>query len=533
MHPARLAILAIGCAVSASQADWLLNDYATLAADSAAVNKLYGVQSYSNPSSITALSVPEAGILRLSVLKFGSEGTEGYSANLGILHPFKKDWSSTNISSTDTIQFDYRYSVKPKSFEILLSSKLYPAVNSDSGQVYLFSPKLTSLPAANVWKTIKIPVSSFAVPTWFTTPGPDYPSLDAVLRNAQAIQFAPKTGYSDSGTQKGAPCGWCVTPTTAPLDLDIRNVKLIGYEENVPNPYRIGCLEPAVLTIDSAIDDNANEMGGYWFAYSDTSASPAKALDSARGTSSATMGLAAGLATLTAGLHKNTGDAAFNWRPYAGWSAIGLNFEDSISTAFAGITGISFDLKAVKLGPQVKGINFKVAIPEISEAKTHMAYLPAALLDQASPSFAGRICIRPSDLAQPSWVSGAVPFSAAQVLQIAWEAKITNQDDPTIITDTAVFTVANIKIHRDTGIVGVGTRAARVSFGARYSNGVLTVQPTAGFENISVVSPSGKIVARLQAGTRSASVKLDRGTWFVVARNAKGETLTRQFAVMR
>lgn len=534
MHPVRLAVLAVGCVLSASQAaDWLLGDYATLAADSATVNKLYGVQTYSNKSSITALSVPEAGVMRLGVVQWGSEGTEGYSANLGILHPFKKDWSGTDISSTDTLQFEYRYSTKAKGVEVLIASKSYPLPCSDSGQMYMWAAKTTQLAAANTWKTVKIPMSVFAPPSWWT-PTPDFPSKDVVLRNAQAIQFAPKTGYSATGTQKGVPCDYCVTPSTPPLNFDIKNVTLIGYEEGVPNPYSIGCRENPAAVIDSAIDDNETELGGYWFAYSDTSTSALKLADSARGTSNAAMALGAGVATLTAGLHKNTGDATFDWRPYAGWAAIGLNFEESkVTTAFAGITGIGFDLKTVKLGPNVKGINFKVAIPGISEATTHFAYLPAAVLDPASPNYTGRICIRPSDLQQPSWVKGAVPFKSDSVLQMAWEAKIANQDNPLILADTAIFSVSNIAVYRDTGKVAVGPRIARGSFGARYSNGLLTIQPKAGFENISVVSPSGKLVARIQPGARSASVKLDRGTWFVVARNAKGESLTRKFVVMQ
>lgn len=533
MHPIRLAVLAVGCALSASQAaDWLLNDYATLAADSAAVNKVYGIQTYSNKTSLTSLSVPEAGILRLGVLQWGSEGTEGYSANLGILHPFKKDWSGTDISSADTLQFEYRYDVKPKGLEVLIASKSYSQPCSDSGQMYMWASKVTQLAAVNTWKTVKIPLNTLTTPSWWS-PIAGFPSLDAVLRNAQAIQIAPKTGYKDKGTQRGVPYDYCVTPNMPPINLDVRNIKLIGYEENVPNPYRVGCRETPVAVIDSAIDDNANEMGGYWFAYSDTSTSAAKLADSARGTSNISIALGAGAATLTAGLHKNTGDATFNWRPYAGWAAIGMNFEDSISTAFAGMTGIGFDLKAVNLGPNVTGVNFKVAIPGVSESMTHAVYLPAAVLNPASPNYTGRICIRPSDLKQPSWVKGAVPFKADSILQMAWEAKITDQSNPLIANDSAIFTVSNIAVYRDTGIVGVGSRIARTSFGARYSNGMLTVQPKAGFENISVVSPSGKLVARIQPGARSASVKLDRGTWFVVARNGKGESLTRKFVVMQ
>lgn len=537
MHPVRLAALVIGCAVGASQADWLLSEYLTPAADSATVNKVYGIQSYGNPESITSVSVPEdtAHYIRLTAT-YASTGNEGYTANLGILHPLNKSWSAVNISATDTIQFEYRYNRKPGGgVELLMSSKLYPQFCSDSGFMYMFSPKISTLAPVNTWRTVKAPIDAFAPPAWWTerrtalglgNPA-GYPSREEVIRNLEALQFAPKTTYKDTGRQMGAPCSYCVNPNTPDINFDVRNVKLIGYEEVLPNPNRIGCLEKPVAVVDSAIDDNSNELGGYWFAYSDTSSSPAKAGDSARGTSNVKMALGEGTAILTAGLHKNSGDATFDWRPYAGWAAIGVNFEDSISNAFAGMTGISFTLKNVGIGPNVKGINFKVAIPGISEATTHYAYLPVGKLDD------GPICIRPSDLMQPSWFKGAVPFKSDSVLQIAWEAKITNQDNSLIANDTALFTVANIAIHHDTGIVGVGKRPMRTSFAPSYANGVLSFQPKPGFDNISVVSPSGRTVARLQPGARSVAIKLERGTWLVVARNAKGEVLANKFAVMR
>lgn len=535
MQPVRLAALAIGCAVGASSAaDWLLSQYLTPAVDSATVNKVYGIQSYGNPESITSVSVPDdtAHFLRLTA-QFASSGTEGYSANLGILHPLNKSWSAVNISATDTIQLEYRYNKKPGGgIEILLASKLYPQFCSDSGFMYLFAPKTTTIAPANTWRTLKIPVSSFAPPKWWLDrrggqPPAGYPSLEDVLRNLEAIQFAPKTTYSGAGTQLGVPCNYCVGPNLTDIQFDIRNVTLIGYEDVLPNPNRIGCLEKPVAVIDSAIDDNVNELGGYWFAYSDTSTSAAKAADSARGTSSATMFLSPAQATLFAGLHKKTGDATFDWRPYAGWAAIGMNFEDSVSTQFAGMTGISFDLKNLLIGPNVKGINFKVAIPGIHEAKTHYVYLPAGKLND------GPVCIRPSDLKQPSWVTGAVPFKSDSILQLAWEAKITDQGDVTIANDTAILILSNIVIHHDTGIVKTSERTVRRPLGARYANGILSVRPQAGYENISVVSPAGRTVARILPGTRSVAVKLERGTWFVVARNAKGEILTNKFAVMR
>lgn len=527
---------------AAAQADWVLNTYNKTALDTPSTNKEYGIQSFSNPSSITSVSVPETGYARLSVAKYASEGTEGYTANLGLLHPLRKDWSAVDISSTDSIRFEFRYDRRPTGgFEMGLSSKLYPKAFSDSGYVHMYKLRTAQLPPVDTWRTISVPVSSLLPPDWYCVPGslakpcPDsLPSREAVLRKVEAIQFAPKTNYTQPGTQRGAPCTFCVTPnTTQPVNVDIRNVTLVGYEETVPNPAGIGCQDAPSQVVDDLTDgDNANELGGYWFAFSDTSTSPAKDGDSARGTSSAAMELGVGAATLTAGLHKKTG-GVFDWRPYAGWAAIGTNFENGEGISLPGLSGISFNVKALKLGPNVKGVNFKVTMPGISEATTHFAFLPAANIDPTSPAYLAKICVRPEDLQQPSWFAGAVPFKSDSIIQIAWEVKIGDQSDELIHSDTAIISVSNIALYKDSVRVGIGARRLGSSFSVAYRGGLLNVQPVAGYEQISVVSPSGRVAARFTGKVQGKRLDLERGTWYVVARSAKGESLVRTIAVLR
>ena len=545
----RGALLALAGLAGAANADWLLNTYNKATLDTPSTNKEYGIQAFSNPSSVTSVSVPEGGYARITVSQFVSEGKEGYTANVGLLHPLRKDWSAVNVSSLDSIRFEFRYDRKPSGgIEVGLSSKKYPKVYSDSGYVHLYKLRTTQLPAVNTWRTISIPVSALLPPDWYCVEGNpskpcpiDLPSRDVVLKSLEALQFSPKTSYKDSGVQRGAPCGFCVTPsTTLPVNLDVRNVTLVGYEESVPNPLGLGCQDAPAMVIDNLEDgDNVNEAGGYWFAYSDTSAAPSKELDSARGTSSAKIAFTegdglggAGSVTLTAGLHKKVG-GAFDWRPYAGWAAVGTNFENGEGTSMPGLTGISFQVKALKLGPNVKGVNFKVAMPGISEATTHFAFLPAVNLDPASPGYLAKICVRPEDLLQPSWFKGAVAFKSDSMLQMAWEVKIADQADPTIFSDTAVISVTKIAFHKDSARVGVGPRRVAGSFFATYRDGLLTVVPVAGFDRVSVVSPSGRVVDRFHGKALSRAVALDRGTWYVVARNAKGETLVRPIAVLR
>lgn len=526
----------------AAQADWLLNTYNKATLDTPSTNKEYGIQSFSNPSSLTAVSVPEPGYVRLTVAKYASEGTEGYTANLGLLHPLRKDWSAVDISTTDSIRFEFRYDRKPTGgFEIGLSSKLYPKAFADSGYVHMYKLKAAQLPDINTWKTISIPVSILNPPDWYCVPGSptkpcpaDMPSRDAVLKRLEALQFAPKTNYTQPGTQRGVPCTFCVKPnTTLPVNVDIRNVTLVGYEETVPNPAGIGCQDAPVQTVDDFAEiDNSNDLDGYWFAFSDTSTSPLKEGDSARGTSSADMQIAVGSATLAAGLHKKVG-GVFDWRPYAGWAAIGTNFANGDGISMPGLSGISFNVKALKLGPNVKGVNFKVSMPGISEATTHYAFLPASNIDPTSPSYLAKICVRPEDLLQPSWFKGAVAFKPDSILQIAWEVKIADQTDPLVHSDTAVISVSNIALHKDSVRVGVGPRRSGSSFAVTYRGGLLNIQPLAGFEQISVVSPSGRVAARYTGKVQGKRLDLERGTWYVVARSAQGESLVRTIAVLR
>lgn len=528
--------------VGAAKADWLLNTYSKATLDTPSTNKEYGIQGFSNPSSITAVSVPESGYVRLLVAKYGSEGTEGYTANLGMLHPLRKDWSAVDISSTDSIRFEFRYDRRPTGgFEMGLSSKLYPKSFSDSGYVHMYKLKSAQIPPVNVWRTVSIPVSALLPPDWYCVPGsatkpcPDsLPSLAAVLKRVEALQFAPKTNYTQTGTQRGVPCSFCVTPnTTLPVNFDVRNVTLVGYEESVPNPAGIGCQDaPTHLVEDFAEIDNQNGLDGYWFAFSDTNTSAAKEGDSARGTSTAQMDIAVGAATLTAGLHKKVG-GTFDWRPYAGWAAIGTNFNNGQGIALPGLSGISFNVKAIKLGPNVKGVNFKVSMPGISEATTHFAFLPAANIDPTSPAYLPKICVRPEDLLQPSWFSGAVPFKSDSVIQIAWEVKIGDQSDATIHSDTAIISVSNINLYKDSVRVGVGPRHIGSNFSVTYRGGLLSVQPLAGYEQISVVSPSGRVAARFTGKVQGKRLDLERGTWYVVARSTKGEALVRTIAVLR
>lgn len=544
MRKLALTIATGALLASGAHADWLLNNYATVSTDSSVINATYGIQSFSNPASTTSVAVPEAGYIRLVGTKVASTGTEGYTANIGMLHPLKKDWSSANLTGLTSISFDMRYSVKPSDgVEVGFGSKLIPETESNAGHTYTAKVSGSLLPAAaNTWKTVVLSVDDFTLPSWWVDAPGTVPELVEVLTAVEQLQFSPKTAYTASGTQAGSPCTKCVTPTTTAINLDIRNITLIGVEATaLYNPLGEGC-EPggSSFTLDDFADgDNVNNAGGYWYAFSDTGAAP---LDSARGSSIPTLDLVAGdvdlgdpgIAKLSGKLSKTVPGASFTFRPYSGWVAIGTGFEGESSLNLPTLTGISFSLSATKLGPNVKGITFKAAVTGVGDAYTHQGFIPARQITVGSADYQTSVCAGLDYIKQADWVKAPnlVAFDPTKLAKLSWEAKI-DGENPANALDTAAFTITNIRFHGVTAediADGVKSRVSRLSFGASYRDGILSIQRVEGVQSVSVVSASGKVLAKFTGSSKA--LRLDRGTYFVVAKKADGKVLSRKLAVM-
>lgn len=523
------ALLATG-----AHADWLIGTYPTPTTDSAVVKQTYGPTTFTNPASKVNLTVVKAGELTFTGT-FASDGTAGYSANIGVIHPLTPSWEVGSLKGITAISFDMMLSAKPtEGVGVSISSKGYGKYN-DEGKTHgrLLAPAV--LPAAGVWKTFTLPIEDFTPPSWWT-PEADFPELDSILKVVEAIQFSPKTLYSASGTQAGTACTKCVTPTTTNVTMTLRNITLVGVEPiALVNPTNEGCSGPSTLIDDFADGDATNALLGYWYAYSDTSSDPAKLLDSARGTSTATLLVPeeGGYAQFGAGLNKAIPGSTFPWRPYAGWSAIGTGFEDDGSLEADMLTGIEFALRLNKVGPNVKAINFKVTIPGVDDAKTHFAQIPVRQIDPAAiETFSTTVCIRPEDLKQPSWVTPAKAFDPSKITKLAWEAKITDQKTAAITSDSVNFLLSSVKVYPPV-TVGVNRRIAKSAFSAIYANGVISVKGLSGYNTLSIVTPSGKTLSSFDAKLGSKQVKLDRGTYFLVARGEAGKTLSRKIVVLK
>ncbi|HNC16365.1 MAG TPA: hypothetical protein PLV77_10720, partial [Solirubrobacterales bacterium] len=106
MNKAIAVFQAVATCCVMAQADWLLNPYETVAADSAEVNAIYGIQAFANPASEVSITVPAAGVIQLAGTKIASDGTEGYTANIGLLHPLTPDWAITDVTGVTAITLD-------------------------------------------------------------------------------------------------------------------------------------------------------------------------------------------------------------------------------------------------------------------------------------------------------------------------------------------------------------------------------------------------------------------------------------------
>ena len=545
MRKLALTIATGALLASGVHADWVLGTYPTPTTDSAKVKSLYGPVTFSNSASRVGLTVPAAGELRFTA-NFADQPTGSYTANVGVIHPLTKSWEIRSIAGVTAVKFDIKLDVKPsEGVGVSFSSKGYGLDEvgnnaNDAGKTYGVLLTGTSLPAVNTWGTVTIDIGDFAVPEWWQDDVPaGYPTIDSILKIVEAVQISPKTTYSGTGANAGR------TPKTTAVTMSIRNLTLVGVDPRaLINPNKEGCTDGVFATLEDFADgDNVNALGGYWYAYSDTNS--AKPLDSATGSSNASLVITEGdlaledpgFATFSAGLHKTVAGSSFAYRPYAGWASVGTGFEGDGDLEASMLTGIEFALKASNIGPNVEVVNFKVTIPGVEDAVTHFAAIPKRQFTAGNPDYATSICVRPEDLKQPSWIkpADATPFTADKITKLAWEAKIADEGNPAIASDTAVFTLTSIKLHGMTEFpIGVSKRAqAKSAFRAIYANGMLSVAGLSGYNTLSIVAPSGKVLSSFDAKVANKQVKLDRGTYFLVARGEAGKTLSRKIVVLK
>jgi hypothetical protein len=538
----RHAYLAVAAALTSfAHADWNLSSYPTVTDNPATTDTVYGIQSYSNKSSSVAVTVP-GGYVNLAATKLASEGTEGYSANVGLLHPLTPEWTENDLTGLTGVRFEYQNTTKITDvLAVSFGSGSYTKAIADAGTVYeatLSSATELAPTTGSTWKTAELYVLDFATPSWWTKPA-DFPSIDSVLKRVKNLQFAPKTLYSAPGAQGGTPCKSCVTPTMTSQNLKLRNITLLGVEPpgqgvvwNI-NREGFGCVD---ATKKFAFDDfrtgsAKNTVGGDWFAYSDFD-SIGTSLDPAKGKSIVTETIVQGddaassYIQLNAQLRKLDGAT---YHKYAGWADIGTNFPKGAHADATGMTAIGFTIQTLEFDfDRVASIDFKVKTTDVADTAVHFISLPARAI--AAAGAAGRFaCIRPGDLKQASWVTTPVAFDPSKISQISWEVKILDNKTASIDTATANFLVSDVNFYGISDLpTAIRKRSAQAGFSAIYTHEGLNLKGFEGLGALEVANVEGRWIASV---TPSARVKLSlpRGTYILSSKRAN---LTTKFTVI-
>jgi hypothetical protein len=532
-----LAIFAISAsgAFAAEGDTWLLNAYATETKDSIETNAMYGYQTFQNEASAVTVNV-SGGSVNLVASKLASDGTEGYTANIGLLHPLTPDWAEYDLTGLTKITFDYMNDTKITDvLSVSFGSSAYSEAISNAGTVY--SNDIAGSAALNggtTWKQGEVLIEDFATPSWWKDIPDDFPTIDEVLKKVKNLQFAPKTLYSASGSQAGTACTKCVTPTMTSVTLKIKNVVLHGVKASSwPNPLNEGCEDTKPFVQFSEFESGSkNYFAGYFFSFSDTAGLDS---DPAKGSSFVTDSIYEdGYMVMSAKLNKKAGG---KYNKYSGWANIGTDFAGKASLNATGLTGISFLLADLGTNATyVQDIIFKAKMKGGSDTALHQVKLPMA--DIIAGGNAGKVaCIRPTDLVQAAYVQAShrKDFDPKAIEQFAWEAKITDDRSPAIDTATVELLLANVVLHGSADFVlnkdGTGIKSQmRVKTSVSYANGALQLSGFVGANRFEVRDLSGKVVASFDA-TKRVSLALPRGTYLLSATGDK-VSYSNKFAVL-
>lgn len=526
-----IAALSVALPLStAAAADFVLSDYPVATPDTGSTNKFYGIQTYRNAASSTNVSVGQ-GAVHFSA-KLASDGNEGYTANVGLLHPITPDWAETDLTGLTSIEFDYKIDAAiTDAFVVSLGSGAYDSAIAKAGTVYENALGGTYLTPTTTWRTAKVLVSDLATPSWWAVPE-GYPSLDSVLKRVKNLQFTPKSTYLLAGSQGGKACsGKCVGPSMTSISMDLRNVRLValGAEQGwTPGGggwiSGLGCeVGTPSLAFDSFTQGKTtNLVGGYWYAYSDYD-STGISTDKAKGSSVATMTVTAGdlansgYLTLEGKLDKRVGGV---WHDYAGWVGVGTQLRASGEVVLGGETALGFLVGLARDGREVKSLKVKAKQIGVPDTATHSVSLPVSGFRNAPR----QACLRMSDFVQPSYVLAAqrTPLDPSKVTEFRWEAQIADQRYDQIVKDTFGFVLSDVRLYHATS----GIRSRSVPLRAPLVQAVpggLALQGWQGYAEVSILSPDGRSLGRFQAGPR-LQLDLPRGTWILAAEGPRGRT---------
>jgi hypothetical protein len=524
------------------------------------IKNLCGATFYKGHSASNVVSLTEttAGELELSWSLVYDAADGAYGTAVGILLPIDASWDIKDLSKATEIDYDVRAaSATPANNEqMMIGSNIY-GDSAAKANAALAQPKWTALTATK--QTIKVLTSTLAMNSWYSGPDAattDWNSLTYQIGTAvKNLNFQPQINWTDAATIKSGATG----------TFFISNVKIIGVADYQPISG-LGCTGTGVTVEDflgTKADITQNYLGGYWYAFSDTSANP-PANDSAIGSSKIilpagdtgwTPDATLGLAVMTATLEKDVATSSYLYHPYSGWADIGTgtrnphNAPDTTldlqpGAAGGALTAISFDLYAGSaLGATytidttlIRRVIFKVSKASVNDAEPYSVNIP---ISQAYNTKSNNVCVDATMLQQPGWyvtnnLAGTpVAFSANDLTKLAWEIKIEDQKDPTKHTSANnTIAVGNVKFYGITPPDGVKSKTVaatglKASYGSQL---VLSYNVPGSIAQIDVVRLDGSKVASIKASAvanqLALPVSLARGTYLVSVRGSNSRLVS-------
>lgn len=191
-----------------------------------AAERLYGIQTFANRSSRVNVSTG-SGVLTTDI-RLASDANQGYTANAGVKVPLSSDWAEHDLSSLESIQFQYRLDSKiSDGLNVLIGSGAYQPDHVKQGVIYQNQIRgAAALSASRAWKNANLSLLDFSTPAWWIVPV-DFPTLDQTLKRMNSVHLQPQTLYTKSGTQSGLACTKCVGPATPSVTAEFRDFKLV------------------------------------------------------------------------------------------------------------------------------------------------------------------------------------------------------------------------------------------------------------------------------------------------------------------
>ncbi|HXP90624.1 MAG TPA: hypothetical protein VN931_06830 [Fibrobacteria bacterium] len=517
------------------------------------IKKLCGATFYEgkSASNVVSLTLTTANELELNWNLAYATADGSYGTAVGILLPLDAAWDIKDLSAATEIDYDVKAaSATPaNNMQMMIGSNIY----GDSARIAnaaLAQPKWTALTAS--YQTVKVVTADMAMNSWYSGPDAATTGWTGLTYNVgtavKNLNFQPQINWTSATVIKSGGTG----------TFFIRNIKIIGVSDYA-QVNGVNCTGTGVTIEDFAstkADISANYLGGYWYAFSDTSTTSTPGNDSAVGMSQIILptgvkkwapDATTGAAIMTATLEKDVATSTYLYHPYAGWASIGTAIitPNSIDTfldlqpggAGGALTGISFDLYA---GPalgatytidttNVRRVIFKVSKVSVNDAEAFQMSIP---ISQAyTPTTATHICVDAAKLAQPGWyvtnnLNGtAVPFSATDISKLAWTIQIEDQSNSTVHTSANnTIAVTNVVFYGITGADGIKSKTVaanglKASYGSQL---VLSYNVSGTTAQIDVVRLDGSKVASIKASPvanqLALPVSLAHGTYLVSVR---------------